>query len=291
MKKLLRKTIPQNQRRQLRGMVDAMGQWADRMAGHAVNILPPGIKVFLKSHLKVVKRMDYSKGRILLDVASSMEYRVRTNSCRKEPETVEWIETFFKDKDVFFDIGANVGAYSLLAAAYFKGKVSVYAFEPSFLNFPRLCNNIHINGFQETITPFNIAFSDKTAVDYFNYRNLIIGGATHTLGEAKDEHNHSFVPAYRQATLAYAMDEFIKQLNLPVPQHIKLDVDGNEWVILQGARKTLQNPLMKSLLIELGEEDTKIPKFLEENGFSLHAKYPQGVPEAKLSNCIFRKNH
>ncbi|MDE2232437.1 MAG: hypothetical protein KGJ95_10325, partial [Candidatus Omnitrophica bacterium] len=101
MKKLLRKFIPQEQRRQLHSMAEEVGQWTGRLAGHAVNILPSVIKVFLKSHLKVVKRMDYSKGRILLDVASSMEYRVRTNSCRKEPETVEWIETFFKDKDVF----------------------------------------------------------------------------------------------------------------------------------------------------------------------------------------------
>ena len=289
MKRLLRQIIPQQQRQQLRGWADGFSCWADRLAACCVNILPANIKVFLKSHLKVIKRMDYSEGEILLDVSSSMEYRVRLYSCRKEPETVQWIETFFQEKDVFFDVGANVGAYSLVAAKYFKGKVPVYAFEPSFLNFPQLCNNIHINHFHETIIPFNIALTDKTSLDYFNYRNLMVGGATHTLGIAQDDHDRPFIPVYRQATLGYSMDAFIKEFHLPIPQHIKLDVDGNEGLILQGARETLGNPLMKSILIEMAEDDSKIQKYLTEKGFSLFAKYPQGVPEARLLNCIFKK--
>ena len=289
MRNFLRKVVPQRQRQQLRSWVDRLGYWVDTSAGFFINILPANIKVFLKSHLKVVKRMDYSKGEILLDVSSSMEYRVRLHSCRKEPETVQWIETFFQDKDVFFDVGANVGAYSLVAAEYFKGKVPIYSFEPSFLNFPQLCKNIYINRCQESITPFNIAFSDKTTVDYFNYRNLMVGGAMHTLGEARDENNNSFVPVCRQPMLSYTMDKFIKEFRLPVPQHIKIDVDGNEWLILQGAQETLGNPLMKSILIEMSEEDTKIQRCLAEKGFSLHAKYSQGVPESKLFNCIFKK--
>jgi len=289
MKNFLRKTVPQKQRQQLRSWVEKFGYFVDKSVSCLVNVLPAGIKVFLKSHLKVVKRMDYSKGEILLDVSSSMEYQVRLHSCRREPETVQWIETFFQDKDVFFDVGANVGAYSLLAAKCFKGNVPVYAFEPSFLNFPQLCKNIHINGFQESITPFNIALSDKTSVDHFNYKNFDVGGATHTLGEAKDDHNNSFIPVYRQATLGYAMDEFVKEFRLPIPQHIKLDVDGNEWLILQGARGILENPRMKSLLIELGEDDTRIQKYLTQKGFSLHAKHQIGLPEAKIFNCIFKK--
>ena len=57
-------------------------------------------------------------------------YRAKTFSS-KEPETLEWIESFNK-KSIFWDIGANIGLYSIYAAKY--NNVQVYAFEPSVFN-------------------------------------------------------------------------------------------------------------------------------------------------------------
>ena len=112
MKSFLRKIIPPKQRQQIRSILEILCRSFDQSAGFLVNILPAALRIFLKSHLKVIRKMDYSEGDIFLDVSSSMEYRVRLYSCRREPETVNWIETFFEEKDVFYDIGANVGAYS-----------------------------------------------------------------------------------------------------------------------------------------------------------------------------------
>ena len=76
----------------------------------------------------------------------------------KEPETVEWISTF-NSQETLFDLGANVGVYSLLAA---KAGVKVVAFEPEPQNFSVLTMNIYLNELSDLIVPLNIAISDRT---------------------------------------------------------------------------------------------------------------------------------
>jgi len=287
MKKFIKSITTLEQRRKIRAVMDGMSQGMEKAAAGCVNILPCSMKVFLKSHLKVVKKMDYEKSVIVLDVSSSMEQNVRLNSCHKEPETVHWIESFFKSGEVFFDVGANVGAYSLVAAKCFKGALKVYSFEPSFLNFGQLCHNIYLNGCGETIVPFNVAFSSKTAVDWFNYRSLTVGGAMHALGEPKDDFDQVFTPVFKQPMLGFTMDDFIVHFSLPVPHHIKIDVDGIEYQILQGAVKTLNDSRVQSILLELVDGETQITGFLQDKGFVLHERYPQ--PGSPLANCIFKR--
>ena len=79
----------------------------------------------------------------------------------KEPITIEWIKSF-KKNSVFYDIGANMGVYSLYAAI--SSKVRVYSFEPESLNFSCLNLNISDNRFNDKIIAFPIAISDKTDV-------------------------------------------------------------------------------------------------------------------------------
>jgi len=99
-----------------------------------IRILPGRSRVAIKSDISVVRRLDYGPRQIMMNVDSDFEYQVRLKSCRKEPETVNWIETFFKEGQVLYDIGANIGAYTLVAASFFDGKLRVYAFEPAFQN-------------------------------------------------------------------------------------------------------------------------------------------------------------
>ena len=67
----------------------------------------------------------------------------------KEPGTVNWIETGVRDGDVFYDIGANIGIYSLLAAARI-GAGKVYSFEPDVSSFAGLLQVITLNGIAPT---------------------------------------------------------------------------------------------------------------------------------------------
>ena len=83
-------------------------------------------------------------------------YRIQTFST-KEPETLEWIDNFKKNK-VFWDIGANIGLYSCYAAK--KNDCKVFAFEPSIFNLELLSRNIHINSLSDQITIVPIPLSD-----------------------------------------------------------------------------------------------------------------------------------
>lgn len=85
------------------------------------------------------------------------EWRART-LLTKEPETIEWINTF-SQTDTFWDIGSNVGMYSLYAAL--KGLL-VLSFEPSPSNYYLLNRNIEINKMDDKISAYCIAFNDTT---------------------------------------------------------------------------------------------------------------------------------
>ena len=69
----------------------------------------------------------------------------------KEPETIQWINTF-DNKCIFWDIGANIGLYSIYAAKN-KKNIKVYSFEPSTSNLRTLSRNISINKLQNKINP------------------------------------------------------------------------------------------------------------------------------------------
>ena len=206
---------------------------------------------------------------------STFEHTVRLHSCTKEPDTVEWIETYLKEGDILYDVGANVGAYSLVASKFFNEKVKVYAFEPAFLNFTQLCKNLVLNDCLGAVVPFQVALSDETGISQFNYYNLTPGGAVHALGEAVDYRGQEFAPVATQPMLSYSLDDFIQQFHIPAPNHMKIDVDGTEFSILKGMDQILGEPSMRTLMIEVNEEkgDTEsIVEYLAGKGFVDHSQ-------------------
>lgn len=172
---------------------------------------------------------------------------IRTNYERKEPETAEWAEGAH---GVLYDIGANVGGYSLIAADASPNLV-VYAFEPAFHNFYALVRNIIKNGFAGRIHPMCMAVAERGGVSEFNYRSLDMGSALSAFGEPVDDLNKRFVPALRQPMLAASLDELVFQFGLPQPDFIKLDVDSIEIPILRGAPMVLKGTT--SVLVESNE--------------------------------------
>ena len=182
----------------------------------------------------------------------------RVNSLfTKEPDTLEWISTF-GEGDVLIDIGANVGMYSVWAAA--KQNVTVFAFEPESQNYALLCKNIALNRLDDRVTAYCVAISDDTADDgsvFFDKLNLSEfkhGGSCHSFGEEVDYHLNPRPSAFRQGCLCVSLDQFMTNRGMMESNtsiHIKIDVDGIEHKVIASAMDTIQNERVKSVLIEL----------------------------------------
>jgi FkbM family methyltransferase len=240
-----------------------------------VRVLPSRARLQIRQKAALVRKMDYSHASIYIAVDSWIEDEYRASEAKKEPGTVDWIEGWLKAGDVLYDIGANVGSYSLIAFGFLKGQAQIYSFEPGFLSFSQLCKNINLNNASSAISPLQIALSDTTSLLNFHYQNLETGGALHALGDPLDHKGEPFDPVFSLPTLSYSLDDFVLKFDLPKPNHIKMDVDGLEYRILKGAEKTLSHPNLQSILLETNAkpEDSKhFDDLLAERGLVLHSR-------------------
>lgn len=247
--------------------------------------LPARTQARIKRALAPAARLDYKRGNIKLRADSILDF-YRARACEKEPETVEWIETYIRQGDVFYDIGANIGAYSLIASAHCRGDIKILAFEPSFSNFYQLCRNIVLNKFDKSIIPYMIALSRIPGLLAFHYRSLEAGGADHYLGENLPTASSNFV--YAQQLLTFSIDYLVDHFGFPVPNYIKLDVDGAEIDVLQGAEQTLRKHDVKSILVEvrdINDMSKQVHTLLISAGFSLISKIDRG--DGLTWNCIY----
>ncbi len=214
------------------------------------------IKNRLKSYVyKIIKKinikhkLDYDK------ISIYMHDNTRLTSCKREPDTVRWIESFNKG-DVAFDVGANAGAYSLIMSKYAN---KVYAFEPSVFTFSTLVKNIYTNR-ATNIIPLNMALSKSKKIGTFTYSSIISGSSVHSFDADLSKQ------IYKQDILSYSIDELVADFKIEHPNHIKLDVDGSEFDILKGAVGTLANNNFKSLLVEAADDSEQLFAFLESAG-------------------------
>ena len=190
--------------------------------------------------------MQFDKCEIWLVVSSELERKYRVRNPKKEPWTVAWLESEVGKGQVFYDIGANVGAFSLIAALHCGA--SVIAFEPGFSNFARLCDNIRVNRCDNRIVPLPWLLADRSELRQFEYRSTEPGQSRHAAAAWNPA--AETIDKYRQPICAMPLDELIGLFRLPPPHHIKLDVDGAENDVLRGARQTLRHPSLQSVLIE-----------------------------------------
>ena len=185
----------------------------------------------------------------------------------------EWIASF-PSGATFFDIGANTGAFSLLAAKLHGNRVMVCAVEPAFESFEALVQNIVQNEFGDVITPLPIGLSNATGIEVFSYHRLGAGTARHRLGGTDDPTGQPSTSVAEHSVLAFRLDDLIERFRIPSPTHIKLDVDGAEDRVIAGAQRTLGLATVREMWVEFSEHslDDPTPEELARNldalGFS-----------------------
>lgn len=205
------------------------------------------------------------------------EWRVDT-FFSKEPETLEWIDKFEKKDDlIFWDIGANIGLYSIYNALKNKGSTTI-SFEPSTSNLRVLSRNISINSLENDIKIFPIPLTDKKNKFLFmNEGNFMEGGALNSFGENFNFKGEKFISSMSYQIFGTNINHLIESNTLSIPDYIKIDVDGIEHLILDGANKHLKNKKIKSLSVEINEKFTNqyenILNIMNNNEFKiLHKK-------------------
>jgi FkbM family methyltransferase len=195
-----------------------------------------------------------------LVVQSEIEIWRAADFWTKEPETIAWIDSFAPGS-VFFDIGANVGVFSLYAA---RKDIKTISFEPETDNASALRENSEINYPRPAIE--ECAISDFDGKSTFYVPKSGPGRSGGQVGDAVDESGREFTPAESYEVETYKIDTLAGLLG--VPNHIKIDVDGHEWRILQGAAGTLALPEVKSVLVEVNNCYADIDGYMKSFGFS-----------------------
>lgn len=175
-------------------------------------------------------------------------YRVLTVGT-KEPETIEWLDRMTPD-DVLFDIGANIGLFSLYASV--GAGCRVFAFEPEARNFGLLNDNIGLNKIGDRCLAYCVGISDRSGFSTILLTQEALGSSGHQVQGALvgsiDISGRSTRP---QGIQTVTLDDLVHVHELPMPSHIKIDVDGLEHAIVAGGQKVLADPRLKSVMIEL----------------------------------------
>ncbi len=195
----------------------------------------------------------------------------------KEPETIEWIDNFKKnEKIIFWDIGSNIGLYSIYAAITHEN-IEVISFEPSTSNLRILSRNIFINKLHEKISIFQIPLGkNKNQFLKFNERKFNEGESHNSLDENIDFEGKKLDSNNSYTIFSTNIDQIIEDGILKVPSYIKIDVDGIEHLLLKGGLKLLKNPKVLEIQIEINEnyieQMNTVKKIMSNSMFKLKEK-------------------
>ena len=217
---------------------------------------------------------------------------------QKEPETIKWLDSLAdihgNDQFVFYDIGANIGIYSLYLSAI-NPTCKIFAIEPESTNFSSLNTNIGLNGFTK-IRPCMLALSDKTSFQDLHVSIIESGAGASAVGQ-----DYQYVKnrqIHKQGVMSYKLDDLVNEDYFEFPNFIKIDVDGHENQILEGAQCVIADRRLKGMLIEYEYQSQKnkdeFIKYVEEYGFSfsLESDWTDQVEDLGVSiqNFIFTRN-
>ena len=206
----------------------------------------------------------------------------------KEPETLIWMDSF-EENAIFYDIGANVGLYSIYAAI--KKDVQVFCFEPSFFNLEFLARNIFINQLTDRISIFPVALNDKVSISNFQLTSTEWGGALSTFEKGFDDSGNKIQSKFIYNTIGFDLDHLVEVTKIPFPDYVKIDVDGLEHFIIGGAQNIIKKA--KSVLIEINdnfeEQRSTSEKFMTDLGFKLVQKVHTESLEQPTFNQLWEK--
>lgn len=159
-------------------------------------------------------------------------------------ETLFW-QNIVKTGDIVFDVGANIGYYTMQTAARIGSNGRVYAFEPVSITYKKLIDNINLNNFKNIITE-NVAVSDTPGeIELYVADENSTGSSSIAM--------HVNFAGVKEKVKTIVLDEYIKDNHIPKLDLVKIDVEGCEPMVINGLKNTM-NEYKPIILVEVLDE-------------------------------------
>jgi FkbM family methyltransferase len=213
--------------------------------------------------LPIISKLDNGAHFILLPNSTNSTGNIYVKTY--EAEYIYFLRKEVIEGGVFLDIGAHMGLYTLLLKDKFK---KGFCFEPAKDNYKALKNNLFINNLHENFIALDKAVSNVEGTSVFNVNGDFSG--TNSLEDAG-------AGSSGQEVETITIDSFIRKNGIQEKiQLIKIDTEGHEMQVLEGAKETLQNSPTCIVVIE--NYDTEIIiDFFNKLSYTVYALNKEGV--------------
>lgn len=217
----------------------------------------------------------------------------------KEEGTIDWLKTTLRPGDVFADVGANIGLYTIFAASLVGPTGRVYAFEPHVANAASLMRNVRVNQLADRVRLLTVALSDSEGITDFNYQSVNPGSSDSQLGHTQSESGKEFLPKVVELKYATRLDALASTGAIALPAVVKIDVDGNELQVLRGISQIMEK--MRSVQVEVHPQDSDaIDAWMRARHFTLAKRHYTAngkkriekgeKPEGIVHNAIYNRS-
>jgi FkbM family methyltransferase len=179
---------------------------------------------------------------VVLAAPDATEFRTLECCYRDELDFVQALEKKLRFGGVYYDVGSNVGQFLIPVAKIVGERGRAVGFEPHPVNHERLIRNVALNGLMN-VQVFQVALGDRRG-------EIHIYGAR---GTATVVPRAAVSPQNLPAATVQLMrgDDLRADSALPVPKAVKIDVEGAEFGVLSGLKKTLSSSLCELLCLEI----------------------------------------
>ena len=202
------------------------------------------------------KEIDLYGYKITLDLSDYIQRSVYLNVF--EPYESNLIKNYLKPGMTFIDVGANIGYFTLMGATLVGREGNVIAFEPSPYAYRRLENTVNKNNIsQVSLVQAGLSNSKSTLQLYIPSEKK--GNHAPTMLK-NDDGQPINVPVY-------TLDEHLKDNNIMYVDLMKIDVEGFEPNVIEGAREAIESKKIRSILLEFNKY------WLECNGSTVDSLY------------------
>jgi FkbM family methyltransferase len=173
-----------------------------------------------------------------------------------DPMGIRFIKNQLYEGEVFIDIGANVGAYSLVASRFVGRSGKVIAFEPVGAVFQRLSENISLNGLTNTVAEKKAVLDKNGITDiYLSDRENMGMSSIFNINPGKGK---------SEKVEAVTLDDYIEKSGISMISLIKIDIEGSEMLALKGMQRIIER-MHPRIMIELKEETLTLSGYQAQN--------------------------